>query len=90
MTMTIITQTGEIVNYGNVLQIYIAEGTYDGAEAFALVAQPNTPITESDELIQLGVYDSEDKCQKVHRDMIKWLKTNVQSVFEVPATVQEE
>lgn len=90
MTMTIITQTEEIVNYGNLLQIFIAEGTYDGAEAFALVAQPITTVTESDELIQLGVYDSEDKCRKVHHDLIKWLKTNVQSVFEVPATVQEE
>lgn len=89
MTMTIITQTEEIVNYGNLLQIFIAEGTYDGAEAFALVAQPITTVTD-DELIQLGVYDSEDKCRKVHHDLIKWLKTNVQSVFEVPATVQEE
>lgn len=95
MTMTIITQTEEIVNYGNVLQIFIVEGTYDGVEAFALVAEPiyienKNDKSMDDKLIQLCVYDSEDKCRKVERDLIKWLKGNVQSVFEIPATVQEE
>jgi hypothetical protein len=41
-------------------------------------------------MIQLGIYDSEDKCRKVYDELIKWLKNGVQPFFEVPVSVSEE
>lgn len=94
MTMTIITQTEEIVNYNSLLKIYIAEGTYGDNDVYAIVGLPATEIdsfeNEADALIQLGIYDSEDKCHSVFEQLKKWLASGVQPVFSVPVTVPEE
>ncbi len=94
MTMTIITQTEEIVNYSNLLKIYMAEGTYGDADVFAIVALPIMQniiaAADDDNVIQLGIYDSEDKCRTVYEQLKKWLTSGVQPVFDVPVTVQEE
>lgn len=94
MTLTIFTQTEEIVNYSNLQKIYMAEGTYDGADVFAIVALPImqnvNADADDDSIIQLGVYDSEDKCRIVYEQLKKWLISGVQPVFDVPVMVQEE
>lgn len=94
MTMTIITQTEEIVNYNNLLKITIAEGTYGDNEVYAIVGLPAIDAdkveNEEDVLIQIGIYDTEDKCHKVFEQLKKWLASGVQPVFNVPVTVPEE
>lgn len=93
MKCAIITQSEEIINYDNILKILIMEGTYGDVTAYAIIAVPTGVSVDeenSDKLVQLAVYDSEEKCKNVFNDLIKWLKNGVQPVFEIPVTFQEE
>lgn len=84
MTMTIATQTEELVNYQNVLAITQAEGTVDDdnggiRNAYAVIA---TLVNGED--MQLGVYDTDVDCGNAYENLKKWLKAGVNSMFEMP------
>lgn len=92
MKTTIITQTEEIINFDNVVKITTAEASIDDTVLYVLLAYPvGVKVTEddSDQLIQLGVYDDENKAVKVYEELIKFLEKGVSSVFRIPVDVSE-
>lgn len=92
MKSIIITQTEEIINFDNLLKITIAEASIDDKDLYALIAYPigvKPTEDDSDQLIQLGLYDDENKILKVYDDLIKFLGNGVASVFRIPIDVGE-
>jgi hypothetical protein len=84
MTKSIITQTDDVVNYENIVRIYMTSGTYDDIEVYALVAQANGfSAADDNELIQLGIFEEQEQCAAVYDKLKKWLKDGVNSLFEV-------
>lgn len=95
MKCTIITQTEEIVNYDNILKIFMAEGSYGGEDDYyALVAQPTGTVLVTEEdyenLIQLGIYRSYEKCYQIYESFVKLLKRGMDAVFEIPLDNDED
>ena len=92
MKTTIITQTEEIINYDNIMKITMAEADVNGHELYVLVAYPvgvNVNEDDTDQLLQLGVFDDENKAVRVYDELIKFLENGVNTAFRIPIDIAE-
>ena len=88
---SIITQTGSLVNYGNIISMSVEKGEIlDEAtgQTTEKVAVIGTDITG--ETLVFGAYDSFYTANSVLAEVIKWLKNNAFSLFEIPPAKEME
>ncbi len=83
MAKTIVSQTGDIVNYSNVAVIYTDDNlieNLDGTESltYLLCADTVQNIT-----YVLGEYDTEEEAIKARNDLVKWLDKEMFGVYTV-------
>ena len=96
MTHSIITQDKEIVNYDNVVKIItytVSSGEEPEADreigfepVYLIEAVTNEETIDGDgeNTAALGIYEDEMKADDVLEQIIKWLKSNSESVFRMP------
>ncbi len=91
MLKSIITQTGSLVNYANMISISIEKGelldesTGQTSEKVAVIGTDTTGET-----VIFGTYDSFYSANNVLSDIIKWLKNNAFTLFEIPPAKEME
>lgn len=81
MAKSIITQEGNIVNYSNLLAIYVDEDRDDNGNllGYELLGTDNTQTA-----IVLGSFADERSAEKTKADLIRWLQGEAFSTFEMP------
>lgn len=82
MAKSIITQEGNIVNYSNLLAIYVDEDRDDNGNllGYELLGTDSTQTA-----IVLGSFADEQSAEKTKADLIRWLQGEAFSTFEMPA-----
>lgn len=81
---SIITQTGSLVNYENIISMSVEKGeildesTGQTSEKVAVIGTDT-----NGETVIFGTYDSFYSANSVLSDIIKWLKNNAFSLFEI-------
>lgn len=82
MAKTIITQSGAVVNFNSLLAIYVGESRDDNGRltGFELLGTENSKSSA----IILGEYKDEQSAENAKADMIRWLKSEAFSTFEIP------
>lgn len=95
MTMTIITQTEEIINFGNILKLTHMVGEYDGEQAYAIYAFPvsEAEVSEADleeRAIQLCISHSETAIKEVFDKIKKWLQNGTQPLLDISSMILED
>ena len=89
MTLSIITQNGEIVNYNNVISIVPTDVEVEDMEtgktisAFGLLANA---VSQSE--VQLGFFETEDELDKVYEKLEKWLTDCNYPIFRIPDAIE--
>lgn len=85
MARSIVTQDGAIVNYDKLLAVYVdekqdADGKTVGYEMVGAVdPDEKTPV------ILLGTFPDEKSADYAMASLIRWLKTEAFSTYEIPA-----
>ncbi len=88
---SIITQTGSLVNYENIISMSVEKGeildesTGQTSEKVAVIGTDTTGET-----VIFGTYDSFYSANSVLSDIIKWLKNNAFLLFEIPLAKEKE
>ena len=94
MTMTIMTQTEELINYAHIARITLLVGDYDGEQAYALYAIPpgvkDSQADLEDKAVQLCISRSENAVRDVLDKLKKWLANGNQPLFDISSMVLEE
>ena len=81
MTLTFISQDGTAFNYTNAVAC-VTCGEYEDDSGYGFVVYLNG---DSENGIVVAEYDDEEKFGTVKSDFIKWLRDNIDAVFEVPS-----
>lgn len=86
MAKSIITQDGNIVNYSNLLAVYVDEDRDDDGNllGFELLGSDSTKTA-----IVLGRFADEQSAEKTKAAMIRWLQGEAFSTFEMPPVTDE-
>ena len=98
MQFIILTQSGEIVNFTQMQQIYasVAEIPDDNDETritqvYPVLAVPvGIRTDEDDEKIILGIYDTEEACDRAFQKLYHSLQNGVTNVFEMPPSEEDD
>lgn len=83
MAKTIISQTGDIVNYNNIAAIYTDDNLVqnpDGTESLTYILCADTI---QDITYVLGEYDTEDEVLNARNALVKWLNKEMFGVYNV-------
>lgn len=91
MSQTIVTQTGSLVNYANIISMSVEKGEIldeSTGQTSEKVAVVGTDITG--ETLVFGAYDSFYTANSVFSEVVKWLKNNAFPLFEVPLAKEKE
>ncbi len=81
MTLTFISQDGTAFNYTNAVAC-VTCGGYEDDSGYGFVVYLNG---DSENGIVVAEYDDEEKFDAVKSDFIKWLRDNIDAVFEFPS-----
>ncbi len=81
MTLTFISQDGTAFNYTNAV-VCVTCGDYEDDSGYGFVVYLNG---DSENGIVVAEYDDEEKFDAVKSDFIKWLRDNIDAVFEFPS-----
>ena len=85
MLKSIITQTGSLVNYANIISMSVEKGelldesTGQTTEKIAVIGTDTAGGT-----VIFGTYDSFYTANNVLSEVIRWLKNNAVSMFQIP------
>ena len=80
MAKTIVTQDGDIVNYGNLVIIFVRPSEEIPKEKYEIVGMDNN----ANQVI-LGRYDDIQTAENKKADIINWLEKEAYSTYEMPA-----
>lgn len=83
MAKTIITQTGDAVNYGNIAAIYTDDNLVenpDGTESLTYILCADTV---RDITYVLGEYDTENEALNARNNLVKWLDKETFGIYRV-------
>lgn len=84
MQLTIISQTGELVNYSNITSIYPTDIEVEDTET-----SKTTPLsgivahTVSGEKLQLAIFETEEEFEKTWKELEKWLENGNYPIFRI-------
>lgn len=83
MAKSIITQNGSIVNYSNLLAVYVEADTdaEDRVVGYDLLGA----VDNKSDAIILGSFKDEKSAENAKADIIRWLQSEAFSTFEMPA-----
>lgn len=81
MTLSIISQDGTVFNYTNAVAC-VTCGEYEDDSGYGFVVYLNG---DTENGITIAEYDDEEKFNAVKRDFSKWLRENIDAVFEFPS-----
>lgn len=90
MAKTIISQTGDIVNYNNIAAIYTDDNLVqnpDGTESLTYILCADTVW---DITYVLGEYDTEDEALNAKSELVKWLNKEMFGVYSVSRNEGDE
>lgn len=87
--MTIISQNTDIINYDNIIQISVFSSEVEGTQIFSIVAFDSNSKGSVDEVdvedvLTLGVYNSDDECYAVLSALIQTID-EFRNVYRMPA-----
>ena len=85
MAKSIITQDGNVVNYNNLLAVYVDEDTDDDDNILGYDLIGVTGAAKDSQAIILGSYADEKSAMNAKADIIRWLQSEAFSTFEMPA-----
>lgn len=83
MAKSIITQNGSIVNYSNLLAVYVEADTDD--EDRVIGYDLLGAVDNKSDAIVLGSFNDENTAENAKADIIRWLQSEAFSTFEMPA-----
>ena len=86
MSKSIITQDGNIVNYGNLVAVYIEDDLDDDENVLGYNLIGLTGTTKDADVIILGSYSDAEDALKARYDLICWLQSEAFGTFEMPKT----
>lgn len=81
MTLSIISQDGTAFNYSNAVSC-VTCGEYDDGSGYGFMVYLKG---DTENGIVVAEYDDEEKFDAVKSDFIKWLRDNIDAVFEFPS-----
>ncbi len=83
MAKTIVSQTGDIVNYSNVAAIYTDDNLIENLDKTESLTYLLCADTVQDITYVLGEYDTEEEAIKARNDLVKWLDKEMFGVYTV-------
>lgn len=81
---SIITQDGNVVNYNNLLAIYVDEELDDDENIIGYNLLGVVGMNKNSDAILLGFFNDEKSAMNAKADIIRWLQSEVFSTFEMP------
>lgn len=81
MTLSIISQDGTVFNYTNAVTC-VTCGEYEDDSGYGFMVYLNGDTKNG---IVVAEYDDEEKFNAVRSDFSKWLRENIDAVFEFPS-----
>lgn len=81
MTLSIISQDGTVFNYTNAVAC-VTYGEYDDDLGYGFMVYLSG---DTENGIVVAEYDDEEKFNAVRNDFFKWLRENIDAVFEFPS-----
>ena len=81
---SIITQDGNVVNYNNLLAIYIDEELDDDENIIGYNLLGVVGMNKNSDAILLGFFNDEKSAMNAKADIIRWLQSEEFSTFEMP------
>ena len=86
MSKSIITQDGNIVNYGNLVAVYIEDDLDDDENVLGYNLIGLTGTTKDADAIILGSFSEAEPALKARYDLICWLQSEAFGTFELSKT----
>ena len=81
---SIITQDGNVVNYNNLLAIYVDEELDDDENIIGYNLLGAVGMNKNSDAILLGFFNDEKSAMNAKADIIRWLQSEAFSTFEMP------
>lgn len=86
MAKSIITQDGDIVNYGNLVAIYVEDDLDDDENVLGYELLGLTGGGKDADIIILGRFSNAESALKARYELICWLQSEAFGTFEMPKT----
>lgn len=86
MAKSIITQDGNIVNYGNLVAVYIEDDLDDNENVLGYDLLGLTTGGKDSDVIILGSFTDAESAMKARYELICWLQSEAYGTFEMPKT----
>ena len=86
MAKSIITQDGNIVNYGNLVAVYIEDDLDDDENVLGYDLLGLTVGGKDSDVIILGSFTDAEAVLKARYELICWLQSEAFGTFEMPKT----
>lgn len=83
MAKSIITQDGIIVNYSNLLAVFVDDELDDDENVLGYNLVGVTSMDEKNDAILLGSFDDEASAMNAKAELIRWLQSEAFSTFEM-------
>ncbi len=83
MAKSIITQDGIIVNYNNLLAVFVDDELDDDENVLGYNLVGVTSMDEKNDAILLGSFDDEASAMEAKAELIGWLQSEAFSTFEM-------
>ena len=90
MAKTIISQTGDIVNYDNIAAIYTDDNLVENSDGTESLTYLICADTIQDITYVLGEYDTEHEVLNARNDLVKWLDKEMFGVYNVSQNEGDE
>ena len=84
MAKSIITQNGSVINYSNLLAIYVDENIDDHDRIIGYDLVGVTGSEKDSQALILGSYADEQTAENAKAELIAWLSTEAYSMFTMP------
>lgn len=84
MAKSIITQNGTIINYSNLLAVYVDEDLDDNDRVLGYDLIGVTGAEKNAQAIILGSFKDEKSAENAKADLIRWLQSEAFSTFKMP------
>ncbi len=84
MAKSIITQNGTIINYSNLLAVYVDEDLDDNENVLGFELVGVTGTEKNSQGIVLGSFADEQSAENAKADLIRWLQSEAFSTFKMP------
>lgn len=86
MAKSIITQNGALVNYSNLLAVYVDEDIDDDDRVLGYDLIGVASAEKNAQAIILGSFKNEKSAENAKADIIRWLRSEAFSTFDMPVS----